>query len=102
MMHASKAKGVYGPASPTFLTRDEQTTTMTLWCITRAPLMFGGRLPLDANDKWTLPLISASPATLDALVVLMRSHVGVLTRSCIFQPTPRCCTFTTPAPTRGR
>lgn len=60
MMHASKAKGVYGPASPTFLTRDEQTTTMTLWSITRAPLMFGGRLPLDADDKWTLPLISAS------------------------------------------
>ena len=59
MMHASKEKGVYGPASPTFLTRDEQRTVMTLWSITRAPLMFGGRLPLDVNDTWTLPLISA-------------------------------------------
>lgn len=59
MMHASAARGVYGPASPTRLTRDEQKTTMTLWSITRAPLMFGGRLPLDTNDTWTLPLISA-------------------------------------------
>jgi hypothetical protein len=24
MMHASKEKGVFGPASPTYLTRDEQ------------------------------------------------------------------------------
>ncbi len=35
---------------------------MTLWSITRAPLMFGGRLPLDKNDTWTLPLLSASRA----------------------------------------
>ena len=64
MMHATKAKGVYGPASPTRLTRDEQVTTMTLWSITRAPLFFGGRLPLDANDTWTLPLLSARPTVL--------------------------------------
>jgi alpha-galactosidase len=59
MMHGTKEKGVHGPASPTYLTRDEQVTTMTLWAITRAPLMFGGRLPLDTDDTWTLPLISA-------------------------------------------
>ncbi len=29
MMHASKEKGVYGPASPTFLTRDEQARPCT-------------------------------------------------------------------------
>ena len=59
MMHANKEKGVHGPASPTRLTRNEQVATMTLWSITRAPLFFGGRLPLDANDTWTLPLLSA-------------------------------------------
>ena len=58
MMHASKEKGVYGPASPTRLTRDEQVTAMTLWCITRAPLIMGGRLPLEANDTFTLRLLT--------------------------------------------
>ena len=91
MMHASKEKGVYGPASPTFLTRSEQTTAMTLWSITRAPLMFGGRLPLDANDTWTLPLISARLTAFDMLFLL--------TFPMAVQRILRCCTCITPART---
>jgi alpha-galactosidase len=40
----------------TKFTRDEQRTLMTLWCISRAPLMFGGHLPW--NDEFTLSLIT--------------------------------------------
>ena len=41
---------------PNFLSRDEQTTVMTLWAVARCPLMFGGHLP--ASDDWTLGLIT--------------------------------------------
>jgi alpha-galactosidase len=58
MWHASKEKGVHGPASPTRLTRDEQVTAMSLWCITRAPLILGARLPLDSGDDFTLALVT--------------------------------------------
>jgi hypothetical protein len=54
--------GIYGPPSPTHLTRDEQTTLMTLALITRAPLIFGGRLPLEAGDEWTLSLLTNDEA----------------------------------------
>ncbi len=37
-------------------THDEQITLMTLWCIFRSPLMFGGELR--NNDEWTLSLIT--------------------------------------------
>jgi len=40
----------------TKFTRDEQVTLMTLFCIVRAPLMFGGHLPW--NDEFTLSLIT--------------------------------------------
>jgi hypothetical protein len=40
----------------THFTHDEQVTLMTLWCICRSPLMFGGDLP--KNDAFTLSLIS--------------------------------------------
>jgi alpha-galactosidase len=36
--------------------RDEQITLMTLWCIFRSPLMFGGDLP--SSDEWTLSLLT--------------------------------------------
>jgi alpha-galactosidase len=49
--------GASGPG-PTLLSHDEQYTVMTLWCITGAQLIFGGRLPLEANDTFTLPLIT--------------------------------------------
>ena len=37
-------------------THDEQITLMTLWCIFRSPLFFGGELR--NNDEWTLNLIT--------------------------------------------
>ena len=53
---------IYGPPSPTHLTRDEQGTLMTLALITRAPLIFGGRLPLAPGDAWTLGLLTNAEA----------------------------------------
>jgi alpha-galactosidase len=40
----------------TAFTKDEQYTLMTLWCIFRSPLMFGGNLP--DNDPFTLSLLN--------------------------------------------
>jgi alpha-galactosidase len=40
----------------TNFTKDEQYTLMTLWCIFRSPLMFGGDLP--GNDDFTLSLLN--------------------------------------------
>ena len=40
----------------THFTKDEQITLMTLWCIGRSPLMFGGNLP--KNDEFTLSLLT--------------------------------------------
>jgi alpha-galactosidase len=37
-------------------TRDEQITLMTLWSISRSPMMFGGDLP--SNDDFTLGLLT--------------------------------------------
>ena len=37
-------------------TKDEQKTMMTLWCIFRSPLMFGGELR--DNDEWTNSLLT--------------------------------------------
>lgn len=38
------------------LTHDEQQTLMTLWCISRSPLMMGGDLP--TGDEFTLSLLT--------------------------------------------
>ena len=40
----------------TAFTKDEQYTLMTLWCIFKSPLMFGGNLP--DNDSLTLALLT--------------------------------------------
>jgi alpha-galactosidase len=45
-----------GGGSPTRFTADEQQTLMTLWCIFRSPLIFGGDLP--SNDAATTALIA--------------------------------------------
>jgi alpha-galactosidase len=45
-----------GGGSPSKFTPDEQQTMMTLWCIFRSPLMFGGDLP--SNDAATTALIT--------------------------------------------
>jgi hypothetical protein len=45
-----------GGGSVSKFTADEQQTMMTLWCIFRSPLIFGGDLP--SNDATTTALIS--------------------------------------------
>jgi alpha-galactosidase len=45
-----------GDPRMTAFTKDEQYTLMTLWCIFRSPLMFGGNLP--DNDPFTLSLLN--------------------------------------------
>lgn len=46
----------HGPDRTTNLTRDEQVTLMTLMCMARSPLMFGGD-PLSLDD-WTRALLT--------------------------------------------
>jgi alpha-galactosidase len=45
-----------GDPRMSLLTQDEQRTLMSLWCIARSPLMFGGHLP--DNDDFTLSLMT--------------------------------------------
>jgi alpha-galactosidase len=45
-----------GGGTPTKFTPDEQQTLITLWCIFRSPLIFGGDLP--GNDKGTNALLT--------------------------------------------
>lgn len=45
-----------GDDRQSLFTRDEQITLMTLWTISRSPLMFGGHLP--DNDEFTLGLLT--------------------------------------------
>lgn len=54
----------------TKFTPDEQKTLMTLWCIFRSPLMFGGEMR--ENDEFTLSLIT-NP---EVLTVNQDSHGG--------------------------
>ncbi|WP_046176093.1 glycoside hydrolase family 27 protein [Domibacillus indicus] len=51
-------RSVDGGANDRFtrFTKEEQRTMMTLWAISRSPLMFGGELR--DNDDWTLSLIT--------------------------------------------
>jgi hypothetical protein len=54
-----------GDPRMTKFTPDEQRTLMTLWCIFRSPLMFGGNLP--DNDAFTLSLLT-NKSVLDVLM----------------------------------
>ena len=56
-----------GPDRPSQLTWDEQRTVMTLWCMARSPLMYGGDLP--TSDPRTLELLTND----DVLAVLKYS-----------------------------
>jgi alpha-galactosidase len=53
--HLGPAPG-WGRARDTRLTRDEQRTLMTLWCIFRSPLVVGG--DLTASTPWTTSLLT--------------------------------------------
>jgi hypothetical protein len=46
----------WGKPRPTRLSRDEQRTLMTLWCIFPSPLMVGG--DLTKADEWTTSLLT--------------------------------------------
>ena len=59
-----------GGGDPTKFTADEQQTLMTLWCIFRSPLIFGGDLP--SNDAATTSLITNE----EVLEVDQHSHGG--------------------------
>lgn len=52
----------------TRLSPDEQITMMSLWCLFRSPLMFGGEMR--DNDEFTLSLITNR----DVLALLTESH----------------------------
>ena len=43
-----------GEPRETNFTEDEQYTMMTLWCLARSPLMFGGHLPETGEFAWNL------------------------------------------------
>lgn len=49
-------RGEVGEPRTTNFTAAEQTTLLTLWCIFRSPLMFGGHLP--ESDEFALSLIT--------------------------------------------
>ena len=53
-------RGEVGAARSTNFTPQEQYTLMTLWCIARSPLMFGGHLP--ESDALSLSLITNAEA----------------------------------------
>jgi hypothetical protein len=52
----------------TRLTKDEQLSFMTLWCIFRSPLMIGSNLP--ELDPWTLSLLAND----EVLEIVKHSH----------------------------
>ena len=58
-----------GDDRQSLFTHDEQITLMTLWVISRSPLMFGGHLP--DNDAFTLSLM-----TNDEVLNVMRARYG--------------------------
>lgn len=59
-----------GKPRETNFTRDEQVTMLTLWCLARSPLMFGGHLPETGDFAWSL---ISNP---EAMAVNQSSHGG--------------------------
>lgn len=54
--------GIVEQGRPTRFTKDEQTLCMTLWCIARSPLIFGG--DMTKMDDFTLALLT-NPEVID-------------------------------------
>jgi hypothetical protein len=48
----------WGKARETQLTKDEQHSLLTLWCMFRSPLMMGGNLTALRQDPWTSSLLT--------------------------------------------
>lgn len=59
-----------GEPRETNFTEDEQLTMLTLWCMARSPLMFGGHLPDTGDYAWNL---ISNP---EAMAVNQTSHNG--------------------------
>lgn len=59
------------PNTDSRLTQDEQKAMMTLWCVSRSPLMFGGNLP--ETDYFTLSLIT-NPEAIGVNQKAIRTH----------------------------
>lgn len=55
MLPLGKVGKHFGQERDTLLTKDEQKTMMTLWCIFGSPLMLGAELTM--LDEWTLSLL---------------------------------------------
>lgn len=67
MLPVGKVGKGFGEERDTLLTKDEQKTMMTLWCMFRSPLMVGAELT--TLDDWTLQLLTNAE-----LLVLMREN----------------------------
>ena len=59
MLPLGKIGKCFGQERSTHLTRDEQKTMMTLWCVFGSPLMLGAEMT--QLDEWTLSLLQNRP-----------------------------------------
>jgi alpha-galactosidase len=48
----------WGEPRATRLTKEEQRSLLTLWCVFRSPLIMGGNLTAIENDPWTTSLLT--------------------------------------------
>ncbi len=58
------------PLAPTRLTKDEQVTHISLWCLWSSPIIIG--CPIDLLDDWTLKLL-----TNDEMIELDQDPLGI-------------------------
>ena len=58
------------PLAPTRLTKDEQITHISLWCLWSSPIIIG--CPIDRLDEWTLSLL-----TNDEMLELNQDALGI-------------------------
>jgi len=58
------------PLAPTRLTKDEQVTHISLWCLWSSPIIIG--CPIDLLDEWTLSLL-----TNDEMLELNQDALGI-------------------------
>lgn len=58
------------PLAPTRLTKDEQITHISLWCLWSSPIIIG--CPIDLLDEWTLSLL-----TNDEMLEINQDALGI-------------------------
>lgn len=74
MLPVGKVGKGFGQERDSQLTKDEQKTMMTLWCMFRSPLMIGAELT--KLDDWTLQLLTNT----ELLALLHKTRKGVQIR----------------------